>query len=245
MLRTKKFAALVLLAAVVMPQVASAQGNQGNGKPFQLGAESNSYNQNSGASSYAPYPVFQPKPVVAPPPVRHAVPQRAKVVPIQTPRAIQGGLQDTVRQPPPMQANIQAEQKLPPGVLPQQFLGSWAVLGSRTAAQGKAPQYQEALDRVMPSTNNQDWNIGGQPGHYGMTSSTGAQGITVSQCTTSTAFIRHEYPVGNCVAREAYVLQLDPSGTSFQGVMQCAVVKPGEPGPPRFSAKYNLMGRRK
>jgi hypothetical protein len=257
--------ALALTAAVLFPSIVFAQNGvnatgkpsflrqnryliaqESGGKPFVLGTETNIYNQDNPKSAYPAYPAYPVRPVT-PPPVHRPVPQQPKVAPVHRTPPMQTSIQQNVvqQQPPPMQVQITQEQKLPPGVLPQQFLGTWAVLGSRTQASGKSPQYQEAVDRVMPATNNQEWSIVGQPGAYGMNSTSGASGIQVSQCTTSTAFIRHQYQIGNCIAREAYVLQLDPNGQSFQGVMKCAVVKPGESGPPRFSASYNLMGRRK
>ena len=239
-MRSRKLCTLLVLwATCASPQLSLGQDSA---KPFSLGAETNVINNgdSGGYPAYPSYPVYQP-PVQHPPP--HLTQQKPKAAPVHHEKPLQANIQQNSA-PPPMQAAVQ-EERLPPGVLPQQFIGQWSVLGSRTKAQGGGPQYQEALDRVMPQSNNQSWNIAGQPGAYSMTSSNGASNIQVNQCTTNTAFIRHQYQVGNCVAREAYVLQLDPSGTSFQGVMRCSVSKPGEPPPPRFQAQYNLMGRRR
>lgn len=128
------------------------------------------------------------------------------------------------------------------GVLPSKFLGNWTVVGFRTKAAGGAPKYQQALNNVMPAKNIQKWLIAGKPHSYALMSSAGASKITVALCTGNVAQIRHEFPVGNCIAHESYVLELDPSGKTFHGVMNCNVSKAGEPPPARFAAQYVLKG---
>jgi hypothetical protein len=204
-------------------QVFAADSNKGT-PYFQLEIED--VHQNLGSrGGYPPYPVFVPA-------ARKQGPLRG-----EKPGAKNAQSQKTLKG----SANQNAARV---AVLPKQFLGTWVVRGSRTRAMGGGPQYQAAINRVMPQANNQNWMIAGRPGAYSMNSTAGASSISVEQSSADTVFIRHQCRVGNCVAYESYVLRLDANGRTFRGMMNCNVSKPGEPPPPRFQAQYALTGQR-
>lgn len=231
---------VALLATLVTVSPSFAQ--EGEGKPFQLGVQQS---VQGAPSTYAAYPAPQ------------MIPTPARVAPIQKPpkkkpqrldaglqqntqpmRPLNAGLQQNT-QPPPMRAAV---QNAPPGVLPQQFMGNWLVLGSRTKVDAR-PEYQSGVGNIFTSSNSQSWNIVGAPGGYSMSSTTGVQSVQVGNCNTTTAFLRYAHPVGNTVAEEAIVMQLAADGQSFQGMQRITIRKQGEPSP-RAQVTYSLMGRR-
>jgi hypothetical protein len=229
------FAVLAALAALAVSMPAFAD-------PYKLGVGVNVEGQQpSPYSSYpAPHMIGQPVKVA---PV--APPKKPKVLkatatqnnPRSTPLT---GNVDTTPQPPPMQAAASASP--PPGVLPNQFLGNWNVIGQRSGVQA-LPQYQQGIDGIFTASNSQTWNITGSPGGYAMGSSSGVQNVQVGQCNQSTAFLRYQHQVGNTMAQEAIVMQLSPDGRSFQGMQRITIKKPGEPQP-RAQVTYKLMGSR-
>jgi hypothetical protein len=213
----------IVLSALWLPAGVSAAENEKYTRPFQLQIED--YHQNLGANGgYPPYPVF-----VSAGRKQSSTGSKRKVVSVQAQKVLKG-------------RSNQAAMRT--AVLPKQFLGTWVVAGSRTRAVGGGAQYQAAINRVMPRSNQQDWVISGRPGAYRMNSTSGASSISVEQSTADTVFVRHRYRIGNCIAYESYVLRLDASGTAFKGMMNCNVSKPGEPPPPRFQAQYALTGHR-
>lgn len=235
---TRMLSALMLLAATLIGQGAVLAQEP----TFKLGVEQNT--QLDPAAGFQGYP--QPKmipqtPVMAPP--KHVKPIKAKIEhnvepPRQQPmRPIQAAIQTAA----PIQGNIQ-QQAPPPGVLPQQFLGRWQVMGSRANVQAR-PEYQGGIENIFTATNSQTWNIVGGGGGYSMSSDTGVNQVQVGNCTASIAYIRYAHPIKNTVAQEAIVLQLSPDGRSFQGKQRISIVKQGE-GAPRAQVTYNLMGYR-
>ncbi len=231
--------ALLGTLAIVSPSFAQ----EGEGKPFQLGV------QQSVQGAPASYPAY-PVPTMIPTPPRVAPiqkPPKKKLQPLnvglqqnsQPSRPLNAGLQQQNIQPPPMRAAV---QNAPPGVLPQQFMGNWLVLGSRTKVDAR-PEYQSGVGNIFTSSNSQSWNIVGAPGGYSMSSTTGVQSVQVGNCNTTTAFLRYAHPVGNTVAEEAIVMQISADGQSFQGMQRITIKKQGEPGP-RAQVTYSLMGRR-
>ncbi|HEY9789540.1 MAG TPA: hypothetical protein V6D22_04010 [Candidatus Obscuribacterales bacterium] len=225
----RKYSLAAIVALLSLMPAATAQDNGQQTKPFQLGVQDNQY---SSGPAYPDYPAPQ---MIQPQPAPVAKPHKLSV---QHNAPMQTGIQQT-QQRPPMQA---AAQALPPGVLPNQFLGNWLVLGQRAKVEAR-PEFQAGIDNIFTMSNSQTWNIVGQPGRYQMSSDTGVSQVQVGNCTTSTAFIRYGHPIKNTVAREAIVLQISPDGRQFQGMQRISIMKQGEPGP-RATVTYNLMGQR-
>ena len=246
MLTNKRIlASLFVAASLASPVLAQDSGSNGGSQPFKLGAETNQYLPPD-PQGYTGYPAPQmipqtPKPAHVPKsqPMKLHAEQNQQPTPPPPQR-------------PPMQAQVQASP--PPGVMPQQFMGSWSVQGQRRSVQGANAQYQEGYERVFGVNTHNTWTISGRPGAYSISSDGGMQAIQLGQITGTTAFFRYEHPVymrqenGEMRAmptnaQEAVVMQLSPDGHSFQGMVRISVVKPGEPGP-RGKVQYQLMGRR-
>jgi hypothetical protein len=239
MLAINKSVSLVALA-VVAALAPAAFGQDGGGKPFQLGAETNAYGN---GPAYPEYPAY-PAPQMVPQTPRQAPhvpakPLKANIQQTQRP-PMQMGIQQN-QQRPPMQAMVQ-QAAPPPGVLPGQFLGRWQVLGSRSKVEAR-PEFQGAIDGIFTMSNSQMWDIVGNPGSYSMNSTSGVSSVQVGNCTASTAFIRYQHQIKNTMAREAIVMQISPDGRQFQGMQRISIQKPGEPTP-RATVTYQLMGQR-
>jgi hypothetical protein len=203
--------------------------------PFKLGAETNQYIEQT-PDGYPAYPTPKMVPVAPKqspvPPAKHNKPIKLNVE--------QNQQLPPPQQPPRLQAQVQAAP--PPGVLPNQFMGRWMVIGNRGRIQAR-PEYQNGIENIFTSSNSQTWNIAGAPGSYSMSSDTGVSQVQVGNCTANTAFIRYEHQVGKTMAREAIVMQLSADGRTFQGIQRISIIKPGEPGP-RATVQYNLIGQR-
>lgn len=230
--------ALLLLAAAIGQSAVLAQ------EPFKLGVETNQQlNPEGGFGSSYPVPHMVPQTAtVAPTKPKKEKKLKATVEhnaePVAQPRRpIQAAIQTAA----PIQAGIQ-QNAPPPGVLPQQFLGRWQVMGSRSNVQAR-PEYQSGIENIFTATNSQTWNIVGGGGGYSMSSDSGVSAVQVGNCTASIAYIRYAHPIKNTVAQEAIVLQLSADGRSFQGKQRISIVKQGE-GAPRAQVTYNLMGYR-
>lgn len=218
--------------------VAPSLAQQKPGEPFKLGVEQ----QHKIENAYPAYPTYPPPQMVQP-----VKPPPVKKPPTPPKTKLQGGAQIAPIAPvppkrPPIQAAIQ--ENVPPGVLPQVFLGTWQVLGNRQKVEAQ-PQYQEGIGNIFSPSNQQVWSIAGNPGQgYTMNSNTGASTqIYVDKVSGNTAFIRYAHPIRNTMAQEAIVMQLSPDGKQFQGMERISIVKQGEPSP-RAKVTYSLFGQR-
>jgi len=206
-------------------------------EPFKLGVEQQHKIENA-YPEYPSYPAPQMVQPVKPPPVKKPpAPPKTK---------LQGGAQvaPVVPKKPPIPMKASVQENVPPGVLPQVFLGTWQVLGQRQKVEAQ-PQYQDGIGNIFTPSNQQVWSIAGNPGQgYTMNSNTGASTqIYVDKVSGNTAFIRYQHPIRNTMAQEAIVMQLSPDGKQFQGMERISIVKQGEPSP-RAKVTYSLFGQR-
>lgn len=204
-------------------------------EPFRLGVEQSGYAQTQSYPSYPTYPAY-PTYAVPPP----AKPMSAGVTKSPT-KAINAGVQQNVQnvpKRPPLQAQAAA-----PGVLPQQFLGVWQVMGSRTKVEA-AGDFQAQASSAFATTTSNTWQIQGNPqSGYGLTTDQGVSTqIGVDKATSQVAYLRYQHPIRNTMAQEAIVMQLSPDGMQFTGLERITIVKQGEP--PRAVVTYQLIGRR-
>jgi hypothetical protein len=208
---------------------------QKQGEPFKLGVEQKHEIENA-YPAYPSYPPPQMVQPVKPPPVKKPPPPKKLEA-----KATMAPVEQPVKRPP-IQAAIQ--ENVPPGVLPQVFLGTWQVLGQRKSVEAQ-PQYQQGIGGIFETSNSQVWSINGNPGQgYSMSSNTGVStSIIIDKVSGNTAFIRYQHPIRNTMAQEAIVMQLSPDGRQFQGMERISIVKQGEPSP-RAKVTYTLFGQR-
>jgi hypothetical protein len=237
--------AFTITALISAPALAQGDSGQSSGQPFKLGVEEKNQLQQPADYGYpAPQMVPGPPPRVAPikPPKKNP-PMKANIEASPPPRP----MPPPQPQRPPMAAAVQQN------TLPQQFLGNWRVMSQRTSVKGSTPEFQSGYERVFAPSRQNQWNITGRPGAYGIASDAGMQEIQLGQITGDTAFFRYQHPVymrneqGQMVpmptiAQEAVVMQASPDGRSFTGKLRITLVKPGEP--PRGQVSYDLMGQR-
>jgi hypothetical protein len=212
---------LVVLPLAALPSALAAE-------PFKLGVQEKAYIESAPPmSGYAEYPAYPS----APP----------RMAPLQgragTAAPLQGGVGTTAPPRPPIQATVQKV------ALPPAFLGVWNVQGQRTKVEAQ-PEFQEGAQRAFAMTTSTIWEIAGDPtSGYMLASNTGVRTqLVVDKVQGGTAFIRYQHPVGNTMAQEALVLQLQPGGAQFQGLERIAIVKQNQP--PRAKVTYQLLGTR-
>jgi hypothetical protein len=147
---------------------------------------------------------------------------------------LEGGTSGYGRQP--LQGNVAVS-------LPAGFLGAWNVQGRRSKVEAQ-PQFQAGAERSFNMSNQQIWQITGNPGNYALNSNTGiSTPIYVDKVSGSTAFIRYQHQVGNTMAQEAIVMALQPGSAQFNGLERISIVKQGLPEP-RAKVTYQLIGTR-
>jgi hypothetical protein len=129
-------------------------------------------------------------------------------------------------------------------VLPPQFLGVWSVSGQRIKVEA-LPEFQASAENAFSITTNNTWEISGDVQHgYTMGSNTGVKTpLAVDKVQGNQAFIRYQHQVGNTMAQEAIVMQLQQNGNAFTGLEKVSIVK--EPQQPaRARVVYQLSGIR-
>jgi hypothetical protein len=129
--------------------------------------------------------------------------------------------------------------------LPPIFLGAWQVHGERTNVEA-LPEFQAAANQAFTMSNNQVWNIAGNPNNgYTLGSDTGINtALYVDKVQGNTAFVRYQHPVGKTMAQEAIVMSLAQGGLQFDGLERISIVKEGLPQP-RAKVTYRLTGVRR
>lgn len=234
--------ALYLNVCLIQVGVSAQNPSGGSSEPFKLGVEQKDYMQQQqqvpAYPSYPSYPTYAQK---TPAPVMKG--QAAIKAPVQQPPKRQPPMQAAVQQNQIPQRPLQA-QVAAPGVLPNEFLGVWQVLGSRQNVEAQ-PQYQQGIDGIFSATTSNTWQIQGNPQQgYVLATDTGVSTqLVVDKVQGNTAFLRYQHQIKNTVAQEAIVMMLDGGGATFSGLERISIVKQGEPQP-RAKVTYKLMGRR-
>jgi hypothetical protein len=207
------------------PNSCLAQEPYQSQQPYKLGVQENIQGQPSGGYSY-------PAPQVIPTPARPAV-----KIPRKTPQ-YSGNAVSSAPSPETFSTSVTSV------ALPPAFLGAWQVHGQRTAVEAM-PEFQAGAERSFAMSNDQVWNISGNPaGGYTLGSNTGINtALYIDKVQGSTAFVRYQHPVGNTMAQEAIVMSLRAGGLQFDGLERISIVKQGLPQP-RAKVTYNLFGMR-
>ncbi len=160
----------------------------------------------------------------------------------EPPKLIKTGISGTGLKPPMRQQPV-AEAPIVKGVLPDQFLGRWQVLGSRSKVVAQ-PQFQAGIDGIFSGSTSNTWNIQGNAVQgYTLTTDTGVSTALTVQTQGNTAVLRYQHPINKTMAQEALVMELVPGGAQFDGLERISIVKPGEQQP-RAQVTYKLVGQR-
>ena len=201
--------------------------------PFKLGATEKGYIQDTmqGNTSQYSYPAPQivPQAPVNQPVVVHPKPH------------LNGSAEQTQRPPVqrhPIPANVVTSVELP-----RDFLGAWAVAGTRQKVEAQ-PEFEAGAQQAFAGQTQNIWNISGNPqAGYSIGSNSGmSTQLWVDKVQGGTAFIRYQHPVGKTMAQEAVVMSLVPGGMQFNGLERISIVKEGQGV--RAKVTYQLMGQR-
>lgn len=241
-------------AAVIVSVFPFLNASADNGQPIQGGVSTTTTRQTPAV--YVPeynYPKFIPKALPKPqPPKPKEKPKEKPKILNASASMMQPQQPKPAPQPPapkpmaPLKAGttVNRAPSAPPGVLPNEFLGQWSVLGNRQGIQA-LPQYGGEVGKIFAPTTSDTWIIRGNPQQgYTLTTSTGVTtGLQIGRCQGSTAWIRYSHPIRNTSSIETICMQLAPGGASFSGSTNIAIQKAGE-RQPRCQVKYSLSGRR-
>jgi len=203
-------------------------------EPYKLGVQENVPGQSNNYS--------YPAPRMIPVPAQSAPPART---PAYSGSASQSQFSGSASQ----SATTRPPETFSAGVtrvtLPPIFLGAWQVHGERTNVEAM-PEFQAAANQAFTMSNNQVWNIAGNPTNgYTLGSDTGIKtALYVDKVQGNTAFVRYQHPVGKTMAQEAIVMSLAPGGLQFDGLERISIVKEGLPQP-RAKVTYRLSGVRR
>ncbi|MBX9724487.1 MAG: hypothetical protein K2X81_23960 [Candidatus Obscuribacterales bacterium] len=230
---SKQLIALIVVWLISAP-FASAQ------KVHQLHAEDENYLPAPG-----PAPTYSKPQMVGPPHAKvDAVP---KPKPKEKPKPIKAGITfDQHKAQPPVRPIVAPKPVAVPvvnGVLPDQFLGRWQVIGSRSAVEAQA-QYQSGINGIFSGSTSNIWNIQGNAVQgYTLTTDSGVSTALNVQTKGDVAVLRYQHPINKTMAQEALVMQLVAGGAQFDGLEKISIVKPGEQGA-RAKVTYKLVGQR-
>lgn len=229
-----QFIALALLSAplaIYSPQPASAE-------PFQLGVEQRGQGQNYAPVSSGAY--YTPQAIQ---PIAQPVQQRPPMQGNASSGRMQGGAQQNrpPAQRPPMQMGVQSV------ALPPAFMGSWLVIGQRSAVEAKTPEFQQQAAGAFQTNTRNIWNISGNPQQgYAMSNDMGVQtSLKIMKVAGQQAVIFYQHPMGKSgtvMAQEQIIMELQNGGANFSGFEKISINKQGEGV--RATVKYSLSGQR-
>lgn len=227
-----RYIALALLTAplALFPQAASAE-------PFQLGVE-----QRGQGQSYAPVPSGSYPAPQAIQPITQPMQQRPPMQGNANSGRMQAGAQQNQPQQRPMlQAGTQNV------ALPPAFMGSWLVIGQRSAVEAKSPEFQQQAAGAFQTNTRNIWNISGNPQQgYAMSNDMGVQtSLKIMKVAGQQAVIFYQHPMGKSgtvMAQEQIIMELQNGGARFTGFEKIAINKQGEGI--RATVKYSLSGQR-
>ncbi|CAN5366856.1 hypothetical protein BH11CYA1_BH11CYA1_19330 [soil metagenome] len=228
------YAALAILTAPLAfcaPQSAAAD-------PFQLGVEQRGQGQTYAPASAGGY--YTP---TALPATMQPMEQRPPMQGNANSGRMQGNAQQNrpPQQRPPMQASVQSV------ALPPAFMGSWLVIGQRSAVEAKTPEFQQQAAGAFSNSTRNIWNISGSPQQgYAMSNDMGVQtSLKIMKVQGQQAVIFYQHPMGKSgtvMAQEQIIMELQNGGARFSGFEKIAINKQGEGV--RATVKYSLSGQR-
>ncbi len=194
-----------------------------------------------------PAPTYAKPQMVGPLPGKVDTTPKPKPKPKETAKVIKAGIKvDQHKAAPPARPIVAPKPVAVPvvnGVLPDQFLGRWQVLGSRSAVEAQA-QYQSGIDGIFSGSTSNIWNIQGNAVQgYTLTTDSGVSTPLNVQTKGDVAVLRYQHPINKTMAQEALVMQLVAGGAQFDGLEKISIVKPGEQGA-RAKVTYKLVGQR-